>query len=208
MPRPSTVLVVVAAAAAGSLAAPGFAACTGGSRPSSETVRPAPSDDAPRLAEAVAPSPPASVPSALAHPGPSATAAADPSRCDSPRARIVNAPPDAGVVFNNAMTAADAGHIDRTRGVIDTLAAAATAFRCCFDAWDAGTSGAEGWLMLRVVLDPDGAVREATTDPRRSTIDAIQVAQCVADVARGLDYPPSPTGKQTTVEYPFRIALP
>ena len=62
------------------------------------------------------------------------TAVAAARACSAPISVITNRP-DGGVVFNNAMTSADAGSIDRGQAVIDAVAAHTDAFRCCFDAW-------------------------------------------------------------------------
>lgn len=123
-------------------------------------------------------------------------------QCSTPRTAIVNHP-DGGVVFNNAMTSADAGFIDRTQGVIDAIGAQSDKIRCCLDAWTAAHAGTEGRLLLRIELDPDGQVRSAEVDAQRSTIADGKAVPCVVDVVRQASYPSSPTGSVTIVEYPI-----
>ncbi|MCC6524859.1 MAG: AgmX/PglI C-terminal domain-containing protein [Polyangiaceae bacterium] len=126
--------------------------------------------------------------------------------CPAPRTLVLNTP-DGGVVFNNAMTSADAGHIDRAAGVVAALVASEREFRCCFDAWTTRHPGTVATLMLVVPLAPDGAVTGVRVDPARSTFDDALVAACVTETARSLRYPASPTQSTTTVEYPFDVVL-
>jgi hypothetical protein len=114
--------------------------------------------------------------------------------------------PDGGVVFNNAMTTADAGHIDRMQRVLDELAARAQRFRCCFDVWGDDHPGEEGELMLIITLSPAGEALEVRVDDERTTIEDQMAQACAMDAASRPGYPTSPTGNTTIVEYPFRVA--
>jgi hypothetical protein len=134
-----------------------------------------------------------------------AAAIAAARRCDAPTATITNQP-DGGVIFNNALTSADAGSIDRGQGVLDALAGNATAFRCCVNAWLRDHPGREEQLMLRLELAADGSVEGASVDQARSTLDDAVTRGCVTAVARDTSYPPSPEGKETIVMYPIRVA--
>ena len=106
-------------------------------------------------------------------------------------------------MFNNAMTSADAGSIDRGQAVIDALTAQTDAFRCCFDAWFRDHDAVEQRVMLTVELAPDGRLKSATTDPERSTLNDEVVFGCLAAVAGDATYPTSPSGQPTVVEYPL-----
>jgi hypothetical protein len=110
------------------------------------------------------------------------------------------------VVFNNAMTSADAGLMDRTQGVLDALTARAERFRCCFDPWARETPGGRAELLLVVDLEPDGRVRETTVDADRSTISRPDAVRCVLDVARQTTFPASPANRPTLVELPLLVA--
>jgi hypothetical protein len=193
-------MIVGSVLAAGLCGSAAFGACARGT---GEPMLPPGGGTAPPPASVAAPvrasgTPEAGAPDRLA----AARAAAS---CDQPLTAIVNHP-DAGVVFNNAMTSADAGSIDRTRGVLDALAERAHQFRCCFDRWTRSHPDKEHEAMLVVTLDPGGVVEAAHIDATRSTVDDEATTACITLVARETRYPPSPTGKQTIVEYPFRVA--
>jgi hypothetical protein len=126
--------------------------------------------------------------------------------CPQPSSTIANHP-DGGVVFNNAMTSADAGFIDRMQRIVTTLEEQGDRFRCCFDLWQPPQASSEpARVMLVVVLEANGDVRTATVDESRTTAKDEDMVWCVAEVARTTTYPPSPTGKSTIVEYPFVVA--
>jgi hypothetical protein len=132
-----------------------------------------------------------------------ASEAIEPRACDDPRVEILNHP-DGGVVFNNAMTSADAGFIDRTEPSIRALAAKASEFRCCLAKW-VGTHEGEQRLMVVVQLAPDGTVSESRIDASRSDVDDPATLRCVELVAREASFPASPSGKDTWLEYPLRV---
>jgi len=125
--------------------------------------------------------------------------------CTAPNTAILNHP-DAGVVFNNAMTSADAGFIDRTQGTLDAIAAQAASFVCCLDVWTKLHPSKEGKILLRLTLAPNGDVKQAKVDSHRSNVAEPLTISCVEQVAASIDYPASPSGKQTIVEYPFRFS--
>ena len=108
--------------------------------------------------------------------------------------------------MNNAMTAGDAGASDRMRPLIDLIGANRDAFRCCFDLWGRDHPGVDGRIVLVVKLAPSGEVKEAAVDASRSDVHAPEVDACVADVARALPYPPSPSGKETTYSHQFNFS--
>ncbi len=126
--------------------------------------------------------------------------------CPQPSSAITNHP-DGGVVFNNAMTSADAGFIDRMQKVVEALADRGDRFRCCFDLWQPPRTPNEPMrIMLVVVLEPNGDVRTATVDESHTTVRDEDMFWCIAEVARTTTYPASPTGKPTIVEYPFDVS--
>jgi len=129
--------------------------------------------------------------------------AMEPRQCDDPRVDILNHP-DGGVVFNNAMTSADAGFIDRTEPSIQALAAKAAEFRCCLAKW-VSTHEGEQRLMLRVHLAADGRVSESRVDASRSDVDDSATLRCLELAAREARFPASPAGKDTWLEYPLRV---
>ncbi len=134
----------------------------------------------------------------------SAAAARAAQQCDNPIAAIINQP-DGGVIFNNAMTSADAGSLDRGHEIINALTARAQRFRCCFDPWLRAHPDREAKLLVQVTLDAAGRVTDVSVDPSRSTITDDVAVSCVITVATETRYPASPSGRETILEYPFRV---
>jgi hypothetical protein len=199
-----------------------FGACSGAERPQQRSL--APDAGEPSLGAAPMPSvaghalPPsapgadcgssASGPAAggaldASAPGSAAAAEAAPSECHDPTAQLLL--PDGGIVFNNAMTSADAGYLDRTQAVVEALSAQAERFRCCFDPWSRETPGGRGQVLLVLDLEPDGRLRQAHVEAERSTISRPDAWRCVLDVAQRTPFPASPAGKPTLVEFPLQV---
>ncbi|MBI4702967.1 MAG: AgmX/PglI C-terminal domain-containing protein [Deltaproteobacteria bacterium] len=208
-------VLVLLAGPAGLLGAGELAACGSGStqrpheerlvgRPAGRPARAGPGHDT-ADAPVLATMSPGSRPDGAAIESATGPASATPlAGCEHPLSVILNHP-DGGVVFNNAMTSADAGFIDRTQGVLDAIGGAAQQFRCCLDGWAGRQRGVEATAMLVLLLGPDGTVAKASVDPERSTLKNPTTEACLLAVARRVTYPASPTGKETTVEYPFRF---
>jgi hypothetical protein len=177
------------------LAAATFAACGGGSPTATQ-----PSADS---SASLAPAPPAetavdtAAPAAPAAPSKRPTSVAD---CKEMLSDITNDPPDAGVVLNNAMTAADAGASDRFRPVADLIRSRREGFRCCFDLWSRKNPGLAGHAVLVINLKGDGTLENASLD---DPAPPPEVGGCILDLAKSLTYPKSPSGKVTKFTYPF-----
>ncbi len=124
------------------------------------------------------------------------------AECVSPRAQLVL--PPRGAIFNNAVPREKAKAGDRAQGVLDALAEHAHPFACCFDPWLDGTTDAEARVVLRVALDPGGAVRAAHVVPPSVLAEDTRTARCLAHVAATISFPASPSGKETVVKYPLR----
>jgi hypothetical protein len=192
------------AALIGIIAAAGaFAACSGGPTPSQhpEDSAPPPSatTPAPPPAEASADMP---EPAANKPPRPKKTpeTVAD---CKQMLSEITNEPPEGGVVMNNATTAADAGSSDRLQPLVDVIKSRRDGFRCCFDLYARKNPGARGKITWQLKLKPDGAVEEATIVREKSDVSAPEIESCMADLARSVTWARSPSGKDTTLTYPF-----
>lgn len=196
----ATMAATVAAAACGSTTPP---------QPDGERHLAHPSTHVP----ATAPLPnvatrPAPVPESPPAPGPRddvAAAAAAALSCADPIAALMGLP-DGGVVFNNAMTSADAGLIDRAQGILDALGARDRELRCCFDAWLRTKPDREATALLVVALSANGNVIDANIDDGRTTVDDPVVRACLVMAARAARYPKSPTNSESVVEYPIRAA--
>jgi hypothetical protein len=169
-----------------------------------ETASPAPSGQGSGTTTAVAPPVDGGIDARGPRSDVTAAAARAAQRCDDPIATMVNHP-DGGVIFNNAMTSADAGSLDRGQGIIDALTSKTEVFRCCFDAWLRAHPDREAKLLLQVALKPSGQVTKVGVDPSRSTITDDVAVTCVITVATEIRYPASPSGRETILEYPFRV---
>lgn len=114
---------------------------------------------------------------------------------------ITNDPPAGAVALNNAMTSKDAGATDRLEPLTELVRSKRDSFRCCFDVWAREHAGAAGSTKMVVKLKADGTVLGVDFDdvPNRLT----EVEPCIAEVAKGLTYPRSPSGKETKFRYPF-----
>jgi len=196
------VIVGVATALGGWSATSGCRATTPGT-----AVPPAQSASSPPVASATTTSPPVASTSV---PGPTAeqilAVAIEAARqCDEPAADITNSPPKNGTVFNNAQTDPDAGYIDRLAGIVSAIRDN-PAYGCCFDVWQSQHPDLPLEISLRVRLDPEGEVVEAGVHPERTSTDDAVLIGCLGSVARRSSFPPSPTGKDTHVDYPFVVA--
>jgi hypothetical protein len=173
------------------VAALGFAACSTGSATSPPPAAPdGPAPTSTTVALAVEPP--------KAKPAPKT-----PADCKELVSDIVNDPPPGGVPLNNAMTARDAGATDRLEPLTELIRSKRDGFRCCFDLWARKTPGAGGAMRMKLKLKPDGSVLDVSFVDTPSRVDAPEVEACMGDLARGLAYPRSPSGKETTFTYPF-----
>jgi len=126
------------------------------------------------------------------------------ARCEHSTAAVAALPAD-GVIFNNAMTSADAGALDRGAATLRAIDDARGAIACCLDGWARSHPGGQGALMLVIDLAANGQVQHVTVDQARSNVGDEQASTCAAGVVRALRYPTSPRGVSTTVEYPVRV---
>ena len=107
------------------------------------------------------------------------------------------------VVMNNAQTAASVGKSDRFQPLVEAITSKRSLFRCCFDTYAKDNPGAHGKLTLSVKLDPSGKLLEAKTLAAQSELKDPVLGQCVAQTAKSVSFPTSPSGKETLFQYPF-----
>ena len=93
------------------------------------------------------------------------------------------------------------GGSERLKPVVEIIKGSRQRFRDCFDAWGATHPGIGGKVSLTFYLDPDGAIGGVDADT--VGFEAQEVNDCVENVAKSLNYPPSPSGMFTRVTYPF-----
>lgn len=123
--------------------------------------------------------------------------------CKQVLSEITNEPPEGGVVMNNAATSADAGSSDRLQPLVDVIKSRRDGFRCCFDLYARKNPGARGKIAWQLKLKPDGAVEAATILRDKSDVTAPEVESCMAELAKSVTWARSPSGKDTTLTYPF-----
>lgn len=191
-----------------------FVACGQSRAPASPAPKATPHHSSRRTALPERSAPTADPRAALGTPGDAGTTApgnsgasasvAPSAHCGTSMATIAAWPAD-GVIFNNAMTSADAGARDRGAGVLKALDGARSALECCLDDWARQHQGAAATLMLLVELEVDGRVARASIDDARSSLSDETAGACAAAVAGSLHYPASPAGVATLVEYPLRV---
>lgn len=191
-----------------------FSACASGSPP--EASSPEASPDKAASSETAAPKEEAKPGQGAAPADQGAVAAATPppaprkapekaSDCKDMLAEITNEPPASGVVMNNAQTASDAGASDRFQSMSDLVKEKRDAFRCCFDLWAKNNPGQKGKVTFVFELAPDGRLKQSQIKRDASDITAPEIESCMQEVASGLVYPKSPSGKDTIFTYPFEF---
>jgi hypothetical protein len=170
----------------------GFAACSTGSTPPQPATGP----------EAVATTtiaPIALAPSTETPKG--KPAPKDANDCKVVLSEITNMPPDGAVALNNAQTSKDAGATDRLEPLTELIKGKREGFRCCFDVWAKDHPGAQGSVRMVLKLKPDGSL--ISVDFADTAGRVAEVEPCIAELAKTLSYPRSPSGKESTFRYPF-----
>lgn len=90
---------------------------------------------------------------------------------------------------------------ERLKPVQELIKANRPRFRACFDAWGDKHPGVGGKVNLGFYLDPDGVINQATAE--LTGFEAPEVAECIVEFARTLDYPAATNGRYTRFNYPF-----
>ena len=172
-----------------------FAACSSGSTPAQPP--PGPEAAATVTTATVAPLPLTNAADAP-KPKPAPKSTAD---CKVVLSEITNTPPDGAVALNNAQTSKDAGATDRLESLTDLFKGKRDGFRCCFDVWAKDHPGTNGTVKLVLKLKPDGSVTSVEFDDTANRVPDVE--PCMAELAKSLSYPRSPSGKETKFRYPF-----
>ncbi len=110
---------------------------------------------------------------------------------------------DAGIVMNNAQTAADAGKSDRFAPLNQLVKSRRKGFRCCFDIWAKSHPKEPGKVLLAFELDPEGQVKSVTAKKEESSPMATEILPCLTEVTKSISFPKSPSGRDTKFTYPF-----
>jgi hypothetical protein len=77
--------------------------------------------------------------------------------------------------------------------------------RDCYDKAQKELPSLKGDMVIFFVLDPEGKVKKIELNQQTSTLKAPAVVECAIKVIKGLDFPPSSRGMETTVNYPYNF---
>jgi len=78
-------------------------------------------------------------------------------------------------------------------------------FRDCFEKGKKEIATLKGMMTLHFVLDPEGGVKLAELNAERSEIKSPVVVDCSIAVLKGMKFPASSHGMESTINYPFNF---
>src|SRR5690606_33317874 len=102
----------------------------------------------------------------------------------------------------------DAGTVEtRTTEVLQKVVAEKrAAVRACYDAArEKNPALPGGEFVLRIVIDPEGAVKSVEPDYERSTVKSPDLTKCAVAEVQTWKFPPSSRGMETKLNYPFNF---
>ncbi len=77
--------------------------------------------------------------------------------------------------------------------------------RACYDKGLKDHPGIEGDLTVKFVIDPQGAVTDASVDSGKSSINEPGVGACIVDIIKKIKFAPSKGGFETRANYPYNF---
>jgi TonB family protein len=77
--------------------------------------------------------------------------------------------------------------------------------RDCYDQARKEIPSLKGDMVISFDLDPEGKVKKAELNQQRSTLKSPAVVECAIKTIRGLSFPPSSRGMETSVNYPYNF---
>jgi len=77
--------------------------------------------------------------------------------------------------------------------------------RDCYDQARKDIPSLQGDMVIHFVLDPEGKIKKIELNVERSTLKAPPVVDCAIRVIKGIKFPPSSRGMDTTVNYPYNF---
>jgi hypothetical protein len=77
--------------------------------------------------------------------------------------------------------------------------------RDCYDKAQKDLPTLKGDMVIFFVLDPEGKVKKIELNQQSSTLKSPAVVDCAIKVIKGLNFPPSSRGMETTVNYPYNF---
>ncbi len=110
-------------------------------------------------------------------------------------------PPADGGVTNNASP--DASHDRGAAELGHIIQKHRDRFRSCYEQALGRSPSLAGAFVLLFTLNPDGSFKSVSQDKDKSDIRDDAMAECMISVVKGLSFPPSARGRETTMSYPF-----
>jgi hypothetical protein len=77
--------------------------------------------------------------------------------------------------------------------------------RDCVDKAKKDLPDLKGDMVIHFVVDPDGKVKKAELNQERSNLKSPAVVDCAIAVIKGIKFPASSRGMDTTVNYPYNF---
>lgn len=77
--------------------------------------------------------------------------------------------------------------------------------RDCVDKAKKDLPDLKGDMIINFVIDPEGKVKKAELNQERSNLKSPAVVDCAIGVIKGIKFPPSSRGMDTTVNYPYNF---
>lgn len=77
--------------------------------------------------------------------------------------------------------------------------------RACYDKGLKDHPGIEGDLTVKFVINPEGAVSDASVDSSKSSINEPTVGACIVDIIKKIKFAPSKGGFETRANYPYNF---
>ncbi|HVJ14759.1 MAG TPA: AgmX/PglI C-terminal domain-containing protein, partial [Polyangiaceae bacterium] len=77
--------------------------------------------------------------------------------------------------------------------------------RDCYDKARKDIPDLKGDMVIHFVLDPKGNIKNIELNVERSTLKSPPVADCAIKVIKGIKFPASSRGMDTTVNYPYNF---
>ncbi len=77
--------------------------------------------------------------------------------------------------------------------------------RDCVDKAKKELPDLKGDMVIHFVIDPEGKVKKAELNQERSNLKSPSVVECAIGVIKGIKFPASSRGMDTTVNYPYNF---
>jgi hypothetical protein len=77
--------------------------------------------------------------------------------------------------------------------------------RDCYDKARKDIPALQGDMVIHFVLDPEGKIKKIELNVERSTLKSPPVVDCAIKVIRGIKFPASSRGMDTTINYPYNL---